>query len=86
MLLTLILFGHEWLISCPDCFTSGKSPCYPLKLEDECYPTDDLRHFGGQKNILPLSETEPLIRCLPHSLVTTHATLTQHGTKETNRS
>jgi hypothetical protein len=50
------------------------------------YPTDDLRHFGGNKNILPLSGNEQLFRCLPQSIVTTHATLAQHGTKETNRS
>ena len=35
MFLILTLFGREWLISCPNCFTSEKSPCYRLKLGDD---------------------------------------------------
>jgi len=58
LILNAMLDGDKWLTSPPGHLTSGKQPQYPVngRLGG---PQSQSKHFGDDKNLLPLMEFEP---------------------------
>lgn len=57
--LNLTLYEGEWSASCPSYFTPGNSPQYPLNSSWLQGPDSRCGHFGDNRNLLSLLESNP---------------------------